>query len=82
MDVQLHKQGLTKRRCEAKHGQQNLKAGRLQQILPEYEMPSATAYAVYLPNRYLPPKTRAFIDFFVERFQPNPYWDTWRKSGI
>lgn len=55
----------------------DLKTNRLQQILPEYETPAATAYAVYLPNRHLPPKTRAFIDFFVERFQPTPYWDTW-----
>jgi DNA-binding transcriptional LysR family regulator len=32
-------------------------------------------YAVYLPTRYLSPKVRAFVDFFVERFAPEPYWD-------
>jgi DNA-binding transcriptional LysR family regulator len=31
--------------------------------------------AVYLPNRYLSPKVRAFVDFFVDRFGPQPYWD-------
>jgi hypothetical protein len=30
---------------------------------------------VYLPNRYLSPKVRAFVDFFVDRFGPQPYWD-------
>jgi DNA-binding transcriptional LysR family regulator len=30
---------------------------------------------VYLPNRHLPAKVRAFIDFLVERLSPHPYWD-------
>lgn len=54
-----------------------LRAGRLQQVLAEYEIPPSMAYAVHLPNRYLSPKVRAFIDFFVQRFQPEPYWDNW-----
>ena len=32
-------------------------------------------FAVY-PNRaHLPLKVRRFIDFLVERFGPEPYWD-------
>lgn len=57
---------------------EHLKTGRLKQILPDYSIPSSTAYAVYLPNRYLSPKVRAFINFFIERFNPDPYWDAWR----
>ena len=32
-------------------------------------------YALYLPTRYVSPKVRAFVDFFVERFAPEPYGD-------
>jgi DNA-binding transcriptional LysR family regulator len=32
-------------------------------------------FLVYLPNRHLSTKVRAFIDFFVERIGPQPYWD-------
>ena len=32
-------------------------------------------YAVYLPNRHLSAKVRAFIDFFLERIGSEPYWD-------
>lgn len=54
---------------------EELKSGRLQQVLSDYDVPASMAYAVYLPNRYLSPKVRAFIDFFIHRFQPEPYWD-------
>jgi len=46
--------------------------------LPGYE-PLGTfgpdVYAVYLPTRFLSPKVRAFVDFFVQRFGPQPYLD-------
>ena len=32
-------------------------------------------YAVYLENRFLPPKVRVFIDYLVERIGERPYWD-------
>ena len=32
-------------------------------------------YAVYPHRRHLPAKTRAFVDFLVESFGPEPYWD-------
>jgi len=32
-------------------------------------------YAIYLPNRHLSPKVRAFIDFLLARFGPTPCWD-------
>lgn len=56
----------------------DLRDGTLELLLPEYQ-PQGTygneIHAVYLPNRYLSPKVRAFIDFFVARFGPEPYWD-------
>jgi DNA-binding transcriptional LysR family regulator len=45
-------------------------------LLPDYELLGGNAfYAVYLPTRHVVPKVRAFIDFLVERFSPEPYWD-------
>ena len=44
--------------------------GSLQLALTDYEVEGPfgnTLYALYLPNRYLAPKTRAFIDFLIER---------------
>jgi DNA-binding transcriptional LysR family regulator len=53
----------------------HLQAGRLQSVLSDYAPPERHIYAVYLPNRHVSPKVRAFIDFLVERFAPEPYWD-------
>lgn len=53
-----------------------LKNGRLKQILPEYVAnPDTSLYATYLPNRYMQPKVRAFIDHLLDHFGPEPYWD-------
>lgn len=56
----------------------DIREKRLQQVLPEYRAHGTfgtEVCAVYLPTRYLSPKVRAFVDFFVERFAPVPYWD-------
>jgi len=56
----------------------DLREGRLQQVLGDYRALGtfgSDVYAVYLPTRYLSPKVRAFVDFLVERFAPEPYWD-------
>ena len=54
-----------------------LKAGQLVRVLPDYPVAvDAVVSAVYLNRSFLPPKTRAFIDYFAERFGgPEPYWD-------
>jgi DNA-binding transcriptional LysR family regulator len=56
----------------------DLQAGRLQSLLPGYDplgVFGSHIHAVYLSNRYLSPKVRAFVDFCVERFGSEPYWD-------
>jgi DNA-binding transcriptional LysR family regulator len=53
----------------------DLQAGRLKAVLSDYVPPERHVYAVYLPTRHVSPKVRAFIDFLVERFGPEPYWD-------
>lgn len=58
---------------------EDLQTGRLHSVLSEYTQIDRYVYALYLPTRHLPNKVRAFIDFLVERFGPEPYWD--RPAG-
>lgn len=53
----------------------DLQTGRLQSAMSEYIPVERYIYAVYLENRHLSAKVRAFIDFLLERFGPRPYWD-------
>jgi DNA-binding transcriptional LysR family regulator len=58
----------------------HLEDGSLVSLLPRYTFASEVAiYAVYPHRRYLPAKTRAFIEFLAESFGPEPYWD--RPAG-
>lgn len=54
----------------------HLKSGKLKVILPDaVANPDMSLYATYLPNRYMQPKVRAFIDHMMEHFGPEPHWD-------
>lgn len=53
----------------------DLQAKRLKSVLSEYIPTKQQVYALYLPKRNLPLKIRAFVDFLVERFGVDPYWD-------
>ena len=53
-----------------------LEGGSLVPLLPGYDFGTDVAiYAVYPHRRYLPAKTRVFIDYLAESFGPEPYWD-------
>jgi DNA-binding transcriptional LysR family regulator len=52
-----------------------LQAGRLQSVLSQYIPVERHIYAVYLANRHVSAKVRAFIDHLLKRFGPEPYWD-------
>lgn len=53
-----------------------LEEGSLVALLPGYTFDGDVAiYAVYPHRRYLPAKTRVFIEFLAESFGPEPYWD-------
>lgn len=52
-----------------------LRTKKLVRILEGWELDVLTIYAVYPNRQFLPLKVRSFIDFLVERFGPNPYWD-------
>lgn len=59
----------------------HLADGSLVEVCTEYTFDSDVAiYAVYPHRRYLPAKTRAFIEFLAASFGPDPYWDRAAKA--
>lgn len=62
--------------CSIWCAHEELKAGNLVQVLKDYPLASDTAiWAVYPSSRLLAPKVRAFIDFFVNHYGDQPYWE-------
>ena len=57
-----------------------LRDGKLVALLGNYPQPEISAWAVYPRTRYLSMRARAFIDFLVERFGEQPYWDCWQPA--
>ncbi|MBZ7924527.1 LysR family transcriptional regulator [Ensifer adhaerens] len=46
----------------------DLKSGRLQRVLPDWETVETTLYAIYPSRQHVAPKIRAFLDFLAETF--------------
>lgn len=59
-----------------------LKLGIVRRVLPEYGGASdVNIYCVYAGRRLVPPKVRAFVDYFATAFGGDaPYWD--REIGV
>ena len=53
----------------------SLAAGDLVQVLDSHKPAALNAWAVYPRTRYLSLRARRFIDFIVERFGEEPFWD-------
>jgi DNA-binding transcriptional LysR family regulator len=53
----------------------DLRAGRLQVVLPEYSIPDTGIYAVMPQRRLVPLRVRAFVDFMAEQFGDVPPWE-------
>ena len=53
----------------------DLRAGRLVRLLPDYPPPEQGLHALYPPGRHLSAKVRSFVDFLVARFGGEPAWD-------
>ena len=49
--------------------------GRLELVLEDYEDRNTSIFAIYPHSRHLSAKVRTFVDFLVECFGPEPYWD-------
>lgn len=54
---------------------EDIRAGRLHQLLPEYRAQELSIYAVFPQRRHLLPKVQAFIDFMKQRITDSPGWD-------
>lgn len=52
-----------------------LAAGDLVPVLADYQWRGTDAYVIYPHTRHLSRRVRAFVDFLVQRFAGEPYWD-------
>lgn len=57
------------------HVHEDLRAGRLRIVLPDYPPVATGIYAVMPQRRLVPPRVRAFVDFIAERLGTNPPWE-------
>lgn len=53
----------------------DVRAGRLLHVLPQFDDDTASVYAVYPHARHLSTKVRVFVDFLASRLGARPYWD-------
>lgn len=51
-----------------------VQSGRLLPVLEEFVREDVPIHAVYPSTRHLSPKVRAFVDFLVRTYGPEPYW--------
>lgn len=57
------------------HVAADLRAGRLQRVLPEWTIPETGIHAVTPQRRFVPPRVRAFVDFLEAHFGDVPPWE-------
>ncbi len=57
------------------HVADDLRAGRLEAVLPDYPLATTAISAVMPQRRLVPPRVRAFVDLLVEQFGKNPPWE-------
>ncbi|MCV6612291.1 MAG: substrate binding domain-containing protein, partial [Amphritea sp.] len=55
---------------------EDIRAGRLVRLFPDYEMPVSAINAVLIERQFMPAKVRVFLDFAIQYFgSDHPYWD-------
>ena len=57
------------------HVAEDIRAGRLVEVLPDYPLATTGVWAVMPQRRLVPPRVRVFVEFLAERFGENPAWD-------
>jgi len=57
------------------HVGDDLRAGRLEVVLPDFALAETGIHAVMPERRLVPPRVRAFIDFLAERLGGTPPWE-------
>ena len=57
------------------HVADDLRAGRLEVLLPDYPLATTAISAVMPQRRLVPPRVRAFTEFLIEEFGDAPPWE-------
>lgn len=57
------------------HVCEDLRAGRLKLVLPDYQLPESAIYAVMPERRLVMPRVRAFVDFLTQQLGDTPPWE-------
>jgi DNA-binding transcriptional LysR family regulator len=57
------------------HVCEDLRAGRLKQVLPDYQLPESGIYAVMPERRMVLPRVRSFIDLLTHHLGETPPWE-------
>jgi len=57
----------------------DLARGDLVPLLQDWEIPHATAMALYPSRRFVSAKVRTFVEFMREAFASEPSWDQWMR---
>lgn len=57
------------------HIVEDLRAGRLRLLLPDFALETTAIHAVTPHRRYTPPRVQAFVDFLIGHFADTPPWE-------
>lgn len=57
------------------HVCEDLRAGRLKQVLPDYQLPESGIYAVMPERRMVLPRVRTFVELMAQEFGDVPPWE-------
>lgn len=60
----------------------DLSAGRLVRVLPDYVQEGSNIVALYADRRHLAPKVRAFLDYLVTSFGTSPPWERVEEPAV
>ncbi|GGP18487.1 LysR family transcriptional regulator [Silvimonas iriomotensis] len=60
---------------------EDLRAGRLVQILPGYTLPEMSLQAIYPSRRHLSAKVRSLVDYLQQKWGETPPWDCWMQGS-
>lgn len=60
---------------------EDLRAGRLVPLLPDYTLPELTLHAIYPSRRHLSAKVRSLVDFLQSQWGEAPPWDCWMQGS-
>ena len=58
----------------------DVQAGRLSSVLDDFAPPARPIHAIYPHRRHLSAKVRTFVEYLIDCYQPEPYWEHWAEA--